>query len=83
MFDVNVIQRQGRVEDQNEAEGYMSEQTFQDAYARVRGYHSDQAWFSLSPREITDSIYREIRSIDRERGMAAKADFVPMAVAAE
>jgi hypothetical protein len=45
----------------------MSDRIFQDAYARVRGRHSDQAWFALSPREITDSIYREIRIIDRER----------------
>jgi hypothetical protein len=30
------------------------------------GPHTDQAWFALSPREITDAIYREIRAIDRE-----------------
>jgi hypothetical protein len=45
----------------------MSDQTFQDAYARVRGRHTDQVWFSLSPREITDAIYREIRLLDAER----------------
>ena len=45
----------------------MSDQIFQDAYARVRARHDDQAWFALSPREITDSIYQEIRVIDRER----------------
>jgi hypothetical protein len=61
----------------------MNDQIFQDAYSRVRGRHDDQAWFALSPRQITDSIYREIRSIDRERLVSAEADFVPMAVAAE
>ena len=45
----------------------MSDQIFQNAYARVRGRHSDQDWFALSPREITDAIYREIRIIDSER----------------
>jgi hypothetical protein len=61
----------------------MSDQTFQDAYARVRGRHSDQAWFALSPREITDSIYREIRVIDREHLTRTDADFVRMPMAAE
>lgn len=61
----------------------MNDHIFQDAYARVRGCHDDQAWFALSPRQITDSIYREIRNIDRERLMSAEADFTPMAVAAE
>ena len=57
----------------------MSDQVFQNAYARVRGRHDDQAWFALSPREITDSIYREIRDIDSERMRLA----APMAIAAE
>jgi hypothetical protein len=61
----------------------MNDHIFQDAYARVRSLHDDQAWFALSPRQITDSIYREIRNIDRERMMSAEANFVPMAVAAE
>jgi hypothetical protein len=61
----------------------MNDHIFQDAYARVRACHEDQAWFALSPRQITDSIYREIRNIDRERMMTAEADFAPMAVAAE
>ncbi len=58
----------------------MSDQIFQDAYVRVRGRYSDRAWFALSPREITDSIYREIRAIDSER---LTADFDHMALAAE
>jgi hypothetical protein len=61
----------------------MSDHIFQDAYARVRGRHDDQSWFALSPREITDSIYREIRVLDRERMMPAESDLVPLAVAAE
>ena len=70
-------------EGRNEAERFMSDQIFQDAYARVRSRHDDQAWFGLSPRQITDSIYREIRNLDRERVMSADADFASMAVAAE
>ena len=65
------------------AEGCMSDHIFQDAYARVRGRHDDQSWFALSPREITDSIYREIRMIDRERIVGDDADMVPLAAAAE
>ena len=61
----------------------MSDHIFQDAYARVRGRHDDQAWFALSPRQITDSIYQEIRAIDRERLMQSAKDFSPTAIAAE
>ena len=63
----------------------MKDQIFQDAYARVRGRHTDQAWFALSPREITDAIYREIRAIDRERLTSSEADGdrASLAVAAE
>ena len=42
----------------------MPDRVFQDAYARVRGRFDDSTWFSLSPREITEAIYREIRAID-------------------
>ena len=45
----------------------MSDQVFQDAYSRVRGRFSDQEWFGMTPRQITDEIYREIRVIDQER----------------
>ena len=61
----------------------MSDQVFQNAYARVRSRHTNQAWFSLSPREITDSIYREIRIIDSDTVSAAEADMTTMAIAAE
>jgi hypothetical protein len=61
----------------------LGDQIFQDAYARVRGRHDDQAWFSLSPREIADLIYREIRIIDHERLRHVGADASEMAIAAE
>ena len=61
----------------------MTDQIFQSAYARVRGRHDDQSWFALSPREITDSIYREIRLIDLERLMNAEAELRVMPLAAE
>jgi hypothetical protein len=52
----------------------MSDRIFQDAYDRVRSSHDDQTWFSLSPREITDSIYREIRALDRQRAAKLQRD---------
>ena len=61
----------------------MNDHTFQDAYARVRGRHDDLAWFALSPRQITDSIYREIRMIDSERVRMAETAAPAMAIAAE
>jgi hypothetical protein len=67
----------------------MSDHCFHSAYARVRGRHDDQSWFALAPREITDLIYREIRSIDRERTDRQERleptdiDFSPIAAAAE
>jgi hypothetical protein len=61
----------------------VNDDIFQDAYARVRGRHDDKAWFALSPRQITDLIYREIRIIDHERLSRAEADPAPLAVAAE
>jgi hypothetical protein len=61
----------------------MSDHIFQDAYARVRGRHDDRAWFALSPREITDSIYQEMRAIDRERLAQTSVEPADLAVAAE
>ncbi len=61
----------------------MSDHTFQDAYVRVRGRYDDQSWFSLSPRQIADAIYREIRALFRER-LVQQAEALPsMAIAAE
>jgi hypothetical protein len=45
----------------------MSDQIVHDAYARVRSRYTDDAWFALPPRTITDAIYREMRQIDAER----------------
>jgi hypothetical protein len=45
----------------------MSDQIVHDAYARVRSRYTDEAWFTLPPRAITDAIYREMRQIDAER----------------
>ncbi len=61
----------------------MNDRTFQDAYSRVRSRHTDQSWFSLSQREITDSIYREMRAVDRERVMGLDVGMPPLALAAE
>lgn len=61
----------------------MNDEVFQNAYARVRGRHNDQTWFALSPREITDSIYQEIRIIDGERLRAVELGMTTMAMAAE
>ena len=45
----------------------MSDQIFQEAYERVRARHTQEEWLALSPRQITDAIYREIREIDAIR----------------
>jgi hypothetical protein len=45
----------------------MSDQVFQEAYDRVRNRFRDREWFSMTPRQITEAIYKEIRLIDQER----------------
>ena len=45
----------------------MSDPVFQQAFATVRGSWSDDAWSSLTPRQITEAIYLEIRRIDAVR----------------
>ena len=52
----------------------MSDQTFQEAYGRVRSRYNDDAWFSLHPRQITDAIYQEIRQLDAERIRATEPE---------
>ena len=54
----------------------MSDRIFEEAYARLRGRHSEKEWFSLTPRDITKAIYSEIRAIDHER-LKAASDLVP------
>jgi hypothetical protein len=61
----------------------MSDHTFQDAYVRVRARYDDRSWFSLSPRQITDAIYQEIRALDRERLIQEAKACSLMAIAAE
>jgi hypothetical protein len=51
----------------------MPDRLFQEAYARARGRFSDEGWFALNPRQITDAIYREIHAIDAERAAAIGA----------
>ena len=45
----------------------MSDRIVEEAYNRVRSRYSDDAWFALPPRTLTDAIYQEIRRIDAER----------------
>lgn len=45
----------------------MSDPIVEEAYNRVRSRYSDEAWFALPPRALTDAIYKEIRQIDAER----------------
>lgn len=54
----------------------MSDPLFQEAYARARRRFTDSGWMSLSPREITEAIYGEIRQIDAER-LAVRASIDP------
>ena len=62
----------------------MCDRTFEDAYLRVRAKHSDQRWFSLSPREITSAIYEEIHILDSERlGSPTSRSSDGFAIAAE
>ena len=42
----------------------MADPVFQKAYENVRNSYSDEAWNALTPREITEAIYQEIRRID-------------------
>ena len=51
----------------------MSDRIFQEAYARVRARYSENGWLALSPREITNAIYEEIRHIDAELVQAHRA----------
>lgn len=45
----------------------MSDLVFQEAYERVRRRHTDQEWFTMTPRQVTEAIYEEIRLVDQER----------------
>lgn len=45
----------------------MTDPIFQMAYEAVRGRHTPETWTALTPRQITDAIYREIRAIDAQK----------------
>jgi hypothetical protein len=51
----------------------MPDPVFQQAYETVRRSCSDEAWMALTPREITDLIYQEIRRIDTLAAQARAA----------
>ncbi len=44
----------------------MTDPVFQKAYDTVRKTYNGEAWGALTPREITEAIYREIRRIDAD-----------------
>lgn len=37
---------------------------FQSAYSRARGRYTQDQWLALTPAQITDAIYREMRAMD-------------------
>ena len=45
----------------------MSDQTFREAYARAQSSYNNNDWQALSPHQVTEAIYRELRAIDAER----------------
>ena len=45
----------------------MTDAIFQIAYKRVRSRYTEDAWVALSPRQVTEAIYSEIREIDLQR----------------
>lgn len=51
----------------------MTDPVFQEAYDNVRRFHSKEGWSALTPRQITEAIYQEIRRIDALRARQAKA----------
>jgi hypothetical protein len=43
------------------------DQTFNEAYARVRSQHDPESWLHLSSHKIAEAIYQQMRAIDAER----------------
>jgi hypothetical protein len=37
---------------------------FQEAYRRARSHYTQEQWLALTPQQITDAIYREMRAMD-------------------
>jgi len=44
---------------------------FQEAYRRARSRYSREQWLALQPAQMTQAIYREMRSMDAERQLPA------------
>jgi hypothetical protein len=57
---------EGRIAFVSRVDQLMSDPVFQQAFETVRKSWSDEAWITLTPRQITEAIYREIRRIDAE-----------------
>jgi hypothetical protein len=45
----------------------MTDRTFQEAYDRAQSSYNNNDWQALSPHQVTEAIYRELRAIDAER----------------
>jgi hypothetical protein len=54
----------------------MTDPVFLQAFETVRRSCSDDVWIMLTPRQITEAIYQEMRRIDAS---AANADEAPLA----
>lgn len=50
----------------------MTDPVFQRAYELVRGSYSADGWAALTPRQITEAIYREIRRLDADRSTVSE-----------
>jgi hypothetical protein len=55
----------------------MTDPVFQQAYATVRQSCSDEEWAALTPRQIADAIYREMRRIDAANTAGAAQTMAP------
>ena len=49
----------------------MTDPVFQQAYETVRQARSDEEWDAMTPRQITNAIYQEIRRIDADAAKQA------------
>ena len=50
----------------------MTDPVFHEAYETVRARYTSESWAALTPRQIANEIYREIRSIDAGRAATAE-----------
>jgi hypothetical protein len=54
----------------------MSDRTFREAYARAQSSYNNNDWQALSPHQVTEAIYRELRAIDAERNQNPRSALV-------